>query len=70
EMLGGGRRETRERRPGPRTAPPEEQIGRRQRPKNPYDDLFGDMFESGRKTRDEYQNGLDRVFDQFLKGQR
>lgn len=38
------------------------------RPRNPYDDLFGEMFETGRKTRDEYQKGVESVFDQFRKG--
>ena len=38
------------------------------RPRNPYDDLFGEMFETGRKTQDEYLRGLQGVFDQFLKG--
>jgi hypothetical protein len=36
--------------------------------KNPYDDLFGQMFETGRKQRDEYQKGMESVFDQFLRG--
>ena len=38
------------------------------RPRNPYDDLFGDMFETGRKTRDNYQKGTEAIFDKFLKG--
>ena len=38
------------------------------RPRNPYDDLFGDMFETGRKTRDDYQKGTEAIFDKFLKG--
>ncbi|MBS9719470.1 DUF937 domain-containing protein [Tianweitania sp. BSSL-BM11] len=38
------------------------------RPRNPYDDLFGDMFETGRKTRDDYQKGTEAIFDTFLKG--
>ena len=29
------------------------------RPKNPYDDLFGEMFETGAKQRDEYQKGVE-----------
>ena len=35
---------------------------------NPYDDIFGDMFETGRKTRDDYQKGVESIFDQFLRG--
>ena len=38
------------------------------RPKNPYDDLFGEMFETGAKQRDEYQKGVESIFDQFSKG--
>ena len=35
---------------------------------NPYDDLFGEMFETGRKTRDDYQKNTEAIFDKFLKG--
>lgn len=38
------------------------------RARTPYDDLFGDMFEAGAKTRDDYQKGMESIFDQFLKG--
>jgi hypothetical protein len=37
-------------------------------PKNPYDEIFGKMFETGRQQRDDYQKGVESVFDQFLKG--
>lgn len=33
---------------------------------NPYDDLFGNMFEAGAKTRDEYQRSVETIFDQFV----
>ncbi|MGB3897520.1 MAG: DUF937 domain-containing protein [Mesorhizobium sp.] len=36
--------------------------------KNPYDDIFGKMFETGRQQRDEYQKGVESIFDQFRKG--
>lgn len=36
--------------------------------KSPYDEIFGKMFETGRQQRDEYQKGVESVFDQFLKG--
>jgi hypothetical protein len=49
----------------PSPAPRENPSGR---PRNPYDDIFGDMFESGRKQRDEYQKGVESIFDQFTKG--
>jgi len=48
-------------------APPRQQAPTG-RPKNPYDDLFGEMFETGSKQRDEYQKGIESIFDQFSKG--
>jgi hypothetical protein len=38
------------------------------RPRNPYDDIFGKMFESGREVRDQYQEGMEKIFDQYLAG--
>jgi hypothetical protein len=38
------------------------------KPENPYDDIFGKMFETGRQQRDDYQKGVESIFDQFLKG--
>lgn len=38
------------------------------RPSNPYDDIFGKMFETGAKQRDDYQKGVESIFDQFKKG--
>ncbi len=38
------------------------------RARTPYDDLFGEMFETGRKTRDDYEKNVGSIFDQFLKG--
>lgn len=71
EMLGGAQP-----RAQPAPQPRQQQAQPRQqqrtnpsgRPRTPYDDLFGDMFESGRKTRDDYQKGMESVFDQFLSG--
>ena len=37
-------------------------------PQNPYDDIFGKMFETGRQQRDEYEKTMGSVFDQFLRG--
>jgi hypothetical protein len=53
--------------PRQRRAEPEEAQPER-RGRNPYDDLFGEMFETGRKQRDEYQKGVESIFDQFSKG--
>ncbi|MER8751236.1 DUF937 domain-containing protein [Mesorhizobium sp. M1050] len=37
------------------------------RPKNPFDDLFGKMFETGAQQRDDYQKGVETIFDQFKR---
>jgi hypothetical protein len=69
EMLGGGA--TQQRAPQPRSRPAPEPEPRRNpsgRSRNPYDDLFGEMFETGRKQRDDYQKGVESIFEQFTKG--
>ncbi|RWB68639.1 DUF937 domain-containing protein [Mesorhizobium sp.] len=38
------------------------------RPRNPFDDIFGQMFEAGAQQRDEYQKGMESIFDQFKRG--
>src|SRR5690606_30610668 len=53
EMLGAG---TQKAAPQPSAAPKTNPSGRA---RTPYDDLFGDMFESGAKTRDNYQQGME-----------
>lgn len=35
---------------------------------NPYDDLFGKMFDTGRAVQKDYQKNMDTIFDQFLGG--
>ncbi len=47
---------------------PEPQANPSGRPRNPYDDLFGKMFETGAKQRDDYQKGVESIFEQFTKG--
>lgn len=67
EMMGGGQRAappTDD--PPPRGPQPEPNPSGR--PRNPYDDLFGQMFETGRQQRDDYQKGMDSIFEQFAKG--
>lgn len=66
DMLGGGAQATPEPEPQPRQQ--QRQAKPDGRAKNPYDDLFGQMFETGRQQRDEYQKGIETVFDQFLRG--
>jgi hypothetical protein len=48
----------------PAPEPPTNPSGR---PRNPYDDLFGKMFETGAKQRDEYQKSIEAIFEQFAK---
>lgn len=38
------------------------------RPRTPWDDLFGEMFETGAKQRDEVQKTMETVVGEFLKG--
>lgn len=69
DMMGAGQRqapapEPREQ-PQQRTAPSPNPSGRA---RTPYDDLFGEMFESGARGRDQYQKSMESVFDQFLRG--
>lgn len=60
DMLGGGQ---------PQEAPPPgPRAGPSGQAKNPYDDIFGKMFETGRQQRDDYQKGVESIFDQFRKG--
>ncbi len=51
-----------------RRAQPEPEVNPSGRARNPYDDLFGQMFETGRKTRDDYERGVENIFEQFRQG--
>ncbi|CAN7368399.1 DUF937 domain-containing protein [Mesorhizobium amorphae] len=53
--------------PQPRQAP-QPQANPSGRPRNPFDDLFGKMFETGAQQRDDYQKGMESIFDQFKRG--
>ncbi|BCG82271.1 DUF937 domain-containing protein [Mesorhizobium sp. 113-3-3] len=46
---------------------PQSQTNPSGRPRNPFDDLFGKMFETGAQQRDEYQKGVENIFDQFKR---
>ncbi len=61
EEMFGGRRE-----PAPTPEEPDPLPSGRER--TTYDDLFGQMFETGRKTREEYERNVGSIFDQYLKG--
>jgi hypothetical protein len=41
---------------------------KRQPAKNKYEDLFGDMFETGRKQQEQYQKSVESIFDQYIDG--
>ncbi|TGQ33340.1 DUF937 domain-containing protein [Mesorhizobium sp. M00.F.Ca.ET.216.01.1.1] len=47
---------------------PQPQTNPSGRPRNPFDDLFGKMFETGAQQRDDYQKGVESIFDQFKRG--
>lgn len=67
EMLRGGRQAEPEEEPEP--APRRRRPAEQDAPSgNPYDDIFGKMFETGAKHREEYQKGMESIFDQFTKG--
>ncbi|TPK43809.1 DUF937 domain-containing protein [Mesorhizobium sp. B2-5-4] len=46
---------------------PQPQANPSGRPRNPFDDIFGRMFETGAQQRDEYQKGVETIFDQFKR---
>ncbi|MBC7280201.1 DUF937 domain-containing protein [Hoeflea sp.] len=66
DMLGGamGGGQTQQA-PEPQQQPDRMPSGRE---RNPYDDLFGKMFESGREVQKGYQKTMDSIFDQYLQG--
>ncbi len=51
----------------PQPQAPQPQTNPSGRPRNPFDDLFGKMFETGAQQRDEYQKGVETIFDQFKR---
>jgi hypothetical protein len=63
DMLGGGQAAQ----PSPQPSQ-EPQANPSGRPHNPYDDLFGKMFEAGSNVRDEHEKAMGSIFDQFMKG--
>ena len=42
---------------------------RRQKPAsgNPYQDMLGQMFETGREVQDDYRRNVESIFDQYLE---
>lgn len=66
EMLRGSGQPQSE--PGPAKQQPRQRTNPSGRARTPYDDLFGDMFEAGARTRDDYQKNVESIFDSFLQG--
>lgn len=68
DMLGGamGDGQTREA-PEPEQQPDPDRMpsGRK---RNPYDDLFGQMFDAGKEVQQGYQKNVESIFDQYLQG--
>ncbi|MAY61796.1 MAG: hypothetical protein CML29_06260 [Rhizobiales bacterium] len=57
QMMGGAK--------GPEPVPEPEPSVRKD---NPYDQIFGQMFESGREIQRGYQKDMESIFDQYLQG--
>lgn len=47
---------------------PQPQANPSGRARTPYDDLFGNMFDTAAKGRDDYQKNVESIFDKFLGG--
>lgn len=63
DMMAGGRSTPEARHePEPETETPSV------RPRNPYDEMFGQMFDAGREVQRGYQKDMESIFDQFLSG--
>ncbi|PAP95140.1 DUF937 domain-containing protein [Mesorhizobium wenxiniae] len=73
DMFGGGAHQPQQPQTQPRQAPqqrpaPQPPANPSGRPRNPFDDLFGKMFETGAQQRDDYLKGVESIFDQFKRG--
>ena len=49
----------------PKPEPPANPSGR---PRNTYDDLFSQMFETGRQTRADYEKAMREIFERHAPG--
>lgn len=59
----GGQSRTKAAEPQPEPEPEPEA-----KPANPVGDMFGQMFETGRRTQETYQKSMEQIFDTYLKG--
>lgn len=65
EMLGGGA----QKRTAPQSVPePEPETAAPPSSDNPLKDILGQMFDTGRKTNEQYQKGMESIFDQYMRG--
>lgn len=65
EMLGGAT----QKRSAPQPEPaPEPETASAPPSDNPLKDILGQMFDTGRKTNEQYQKGMESIFDQYMRG--
>jgi len=72
-MLGGAQRtaqqQSQPKQPQSRQAQPETDADAPSQPSdNPLKDILGQMFDTGRQANEQYQKGLESIFDQYLRG--
>jgi hypothetical protein len=60
EMFGGGSRG--------QAQQETEEPARKPTRQNPLNDVFDEMFDTGRKQQETYQRGVESIFDQYLRG--
>ena len=75
EMLGGAQRtaqqqaQPRQPQPQPQQSQPEQDADASPPPSdNPLKDILGKMFDTGRQANEQYQKGLESIFDQYMRG--
>jgi hypothetical protein len=66
EMLGGGAQK--QAAPQPETGPEPENTAPPASSDNPLKDILGQMFDTGRQGSEQYQKGLESIFDQYKRG--
>ncbi|ATU92644.1 DUF937 domain-containing protein [Phyllobacterium zundukense] len=67
EIFGGGAQQA----PAPQAPQPKAQQRTAPPPApsdNPLKDILGQMFDTGKQANDQYQKGLESIFDQYLRG--
>ncbi len=62
EMMRGGQQTA-----GDAAAPQRQPSGGQRQP-NPYDDMFGKLRDSGSQQSDQYQRGVEDIFEQYKRG--